>query len=85
MGKSSFSGYDPGLPSGKSSPASNVDFSNKGKDASGKWAGVEDSRPRNDDNRPGANRWPMGENKQIDGDKKRFANQKNIGKGPSGL
>lgn len=86
MAKSSFSGFDPGLrdPKEGTSPKTNVDFSEKSKTVSG-FKGVEDSRPRVDDNVPGKNRWPMGETKQVDGDKMRYGNNKTIGKGPKGI
>lgn len=45
----------------------------------------EDSRPRVDDNKPGKNRWPMGEKSEVDGDKNRYGRNKSLGSGPKNI
>ena len=77
-----------GSPSEKAKPSDKVSFKQEGAGLakSNPLSGVgSDSRPRIDDNKPGKNRWPMGEGKVIDGDKNRYGNNKSFGPGPKGM
>lgn len=70
----------------KDKPETNVNFSPDYVDVkTAGFPGNDDSRPHIDDNENGKNRWPMGENKPIDGNKLRFGNNHSFGPGFSKL